>query len=256
MKIDLHLHTSERSKCSVATEEQQIESAIDNGLDAIVITDHNKLVPIEHIKELNEKYKPFRIFGGIEITIHGNNNMNEDVLIIGLHDEILQEKTWSYEEVYTYVKERGGYIALNHPFRYSEEVNIDIEKFIPDAIEIHSMNISRLDEQEITDLAKRLGTKLICNSDSHNVIHTGIYYNEIEGYPKNDKELVEKLLSGSYTLCKDIKRVELHNKEIKEREDFIKELIKQGKTAEDYCKITGSWVGPFEKVARGKSYEI
>ncbi|GKX67320.1 PHP domain-containing protein [Inconstantimicrobium mannanitabidum] len=256
MKIDLHLHTSERSKCSIATEEQQIKAAISYGLDAIVISDHNKLVPVQHIEELNEKYKPFKIFGGIEITIHGNNNMNEDILVIGLHDEILQEKTWTYEEVYNFVKSRGGYIALNHPFRYSEEVNIDIERCIPDAIEVHSTNISRLDEQLITDLAKRLGSKLICNSDAHNIIHTGIYYNDIGGNPKNDKELVEKLLAGEYKLCKDDKRVDEHNKQVKEREDFIKELIKQGKTAEDYCKITGSWAGPFEKVARGKSYEI
>jgi len=45
MKIDLHVHTTERSLCADSSEQEQILTAIERGLDAIVITDHGRLVP-------------------------------------------------------------------------------------------------------------------------------------------------------------------------------------------------------------------
>ena len=44
MKIDFHVHSSERSACGGASEESQIQAAIVAGLDAIVFTDHQRLV--------------------------------------------------------------------------------------------------------------------------------------------------------------------------------------------------------------------
>ena len=45
MKIDLHVHSNERSMCSNANDDQIVRAAIEHGLDAIVFTDHNRLVP-------------------------------------------------------------------------------------------------------------------------------------------------------------------------------------------------------------------
>lgn len=42
MKIDLHVHSSERSACGQAGEEEQIEAAMAAGLNALVFTDHGK----------------------------------------------------------------------------------------------------------------------------------------------------------------------------------------------------------------------
>lgn len=253
MKIDLHLHCSERSSCSIATEQQHIKAAIENGLDAIVITDHDKLVPEEHLKELNEKYYPFKIFGGIEIR---TEPYGEDVLVIGVKERLLQEKKWTYEELYGFVKERGGFIVLCHPYRYSSEIKLPIEKFIPDGIELHSTNIGRCDNNIIKALAKRLGCKLLGNSDGHNEKHTGIFYNIIDGNPSTEAELAEVLLGQEIVIGRDESRIEVFNKVVRNRENIIKQFLEEGKSSKQYHDATGEWTGCFDRVAMGKSYEI
>lgn len=253
MKVDLHLHCSERSNCSIASEQQHIESAIKYGLDAIVITDHNKLVPEDHLKELNQKYSPLKIFGGIEVRTVPNG---DDVLVIGIKDRILEEKEWTYEALYKYVKDHGGFIALCHPYRYKNTVDIDIATYVPDAIEIHSTNIGNCDEQLIRTLANRLGCKLIGNSDGHCHLHTGIYHNILKGNPNTEEELANVLLNEDIIIGRDEARIGEFNKNVKERESLINQMISEGKNAEDYHKATGNWVGEFERVLMGKSYEI
>ena len=84
MKIDLHVHSSERSDCGKATEEAQIRAAIAAGLDAIVFTDHWQFVPLARLKRLNDQYAPFKIFGGIEVTAD-----DEDFIVVGVRDPVL-----------------------------------------------------------------------------------------------------------------------------------------------------------------------
>lgn len=253
MKIDLHVHAKERSACSIASEKEHIESAIRFGLDGLVFTDHNRISSKEHIDELNKKYKPFRIYSGIEITI---KDKGEDILVIGINDKILEEKDWSYEELYKYVKENNGFIALAHPYRYKDYVNVDIENYIPDAIEIHSTNIGKDDEQNIKNLAKRLNTRLITNSDGHYSKHVGIYHNDLEYTPQDDAELVEILKAGKYTCEPSSVRVKIFNEKVKKQEEIIRKLIKEGKDKKYYQETTGNWEGQFDRVAMGKSYEI
>ena len=253
MKIDLHVHSRERSYCCKSTEQEQIEAAISYGLDAIVFTDHNTLVPESHLKYLNEKYYPFKIFGGIEIT---TVPYNEDVLVIGVKDSLLQEKKWTYEQLYQFVSNRGGFIVLCHPYRYFYEVKIDINGYVPDAVEIHSTNIGNCDAAQIKVLAQSLNVKLLGNSDSHLSSHVGIYHNIINGKPNTEEELARVLKKGKIEIVGCRHRIDEFNKEIKKREDLIRELLEQGKNSYDYTTLTGEWPGHFDRVALGKSYEI
>ena len=79
MRIDLHVHSSQRSGCARSTEAEQIAAARRRGLDALAFTDHHRLVPPEHLERLNDLHAPFRIFSGIEIEV-----AEEHLVVLGV----------------------------------------------------------------------------------------------------------------------------------------------------------------------------
>jgi len=194
MKIDLHVHTKERSACGRASEEEQIRAAITAGLDALVFTDHHRLVPAERLKELNDRYVPFRVLSGIEINTNG-----EDVLVLGLQDAALESSKWAYPDLHAFVREHGGFIILAHPFRYHPQVNIEVERFVPDALEVRSVNTPVAAEGHIREIASHLEIPLLCNSDAHSTDSVGAYYNVLERTPSDEQEIWALLRSGRFT---------------------------------------------------------
>lgn len=199
MKIDLHLHTSERSMCSIASAEEQITTAIQMGLDAIVITDHDCMIDETVLETLNRKYRPFKIYGGIEIRINENGH-DEDIIVIGLHQDVLTQKKWTYEELHQFVISNNGFIGLAHPYRYRDFITVDVENYPPHAIEIFSSNIGNDKKEMRLQLKEKLNCNLMVNSDSHSIHSTGKYYNKLNSTPESEQELVEMLINGDYTL--------------------------------------------------------
>ncbi len=193
MKIDLHVHTQERSSCGKAPEEAQVRAAIAAGLDAIVFTDHHHLAPLERLEALNRQYAPFHIFGGIEVTAQG-----EDFLVLGLRHPGLESADWSYPALHEFVHQQGGYIALAHPFRYRTNIELDIDQYTPDAIEVHSPNTPPDQETRIREIAARLGIPVLCNSDAHSTERLGTYYIRMDDFPSNEKDLIASLKSGRF----------------------------------------------------------
>jgi predicted metal-dependent phosphoesterase TrpH len=195
MKIDLHVHSSERSACGEATEADQIRAAMDGGLDALVFTDHWSYVPAEHLEELNLKYAPFRIYGGIEVCADG-----EDFIIIGIRDPALESRGHTYEELYSIVRPQGGYIALVHPFRYRASISADIEGLRPDGMEVYSLNTPEWAEAKIRATADRLQIPMLSNSDAHETAWLGHYYNNLRRNPRNEMELIALLQAGEFSI--------------------------------------------------------
>jgi hypothetical protein len=190
MKIDFHVHSSERSACGQASEKEQIKAAITAGLDAIVFTDHGRLTPASRLFYLNHKYAPFRIFSGIEISLE------EDILVIGLQDPVLESERWCYPELITYIRQKGGYSILAHPFRYHPEVLVDIERYPPDGIELYSVNTPTAWQSRIRELSQDHGITLYSNSDAHKAISMGLFFNTVPGFPESDAELIRALKTG------------------------------------------------------------
>jgi histidinol phosphatase-like PHP family hydrolase len=195
LKIDFHVHSRERSECAVVSEAEQIQAAIRGGLDGMVISDHDRLVDRQHLVGLNRIYAPFHIFTGIEVTL-----ANEHVLVIGIHDPTLERCGWEYSDLYRYVRQRNGFMALAHPFRY-QEITVDIENFPPDAIEVFSPNTPLWAEARIRQIAAGIGCELLSNSDSHNSQMLGKYYNVVVGNPENDGELLQSLRKRNVKNC-------------------------------------------------------
>jgi predicted metal-dependent phosphoesterase TrpH len=195
MKIDLHVHARERSACSVASEEDQIRAALRAGLDALAFTDHHRLAPASRLKALNERYAPFRVFSGIEISTDG-----EDVLVLGLHDIALEDEDWAYPDLHAFVRERGGFLVLAHPYRYHPDLSLDVERCPPDAVEGRSSNILPVNEARIRSLAARLGVPMLCNSDAHSTKWIGSHYNVLDAAPtdkpESERDVLARLCAG------------------------------------------------------------
>ncbi|MGD9002528.1 MAG: PHP-associated domain-containing protein [Anaerolineae bacterium] len=194
MKIDLHVHTRERSPCAHSPMERMIRAAIDSGLDGMVISDHDRLVPSERLSDLNAKYAPFRIFGGIEVTLAG-----EHALVLGVRDARLETRWWTYPDLHAFVEGREGFLALAHPFRFGKGIEVDIARFPPHALEIHSHNTPRRAEPYIQALAAALNLPLLSNSDAHYVGEIGVYYNALREAPDDVQGLVTLLKAGAFT---------------------------------------------------------
>lgn len=190
MKIDLHVHTIERSPCAAVTEEEQIRGAIRAGLDGIAITDHDRLVPRERLAELNKKFAPFKVFTGIEVVA--------DLLhwvVLGVHDPLLEKPDWNYPDLREFVRSRNGFILLAHPFRYSPYLEVDLDACPPDGIEVESINTPVHRQADIREIAGRLGLVMLHNSDGHRMGGVGSFRNVLPAPARDDQELVSVLMS-------------------------------------------------------------
>jgi histidinol phosphatase-like PHP family hydrolase len=193
MNIDLHIHTSERSTCATAPESDQIRKAIAAGLNWIAITDHHKFVPRQHLAELNHRFAPLHIIRGIEITADG-----EDWLVYGLDDPALESDAWSYPDLHTFVRAKGGVIVFAHPYRYHAEIAIDLAHYRPDALEGRSNNIRTELVPRIRQLAQTLKLPTVCNSDAHSTGMIGKYYNILPKQVESEEELLDEMRQGSF----------------------------------------------------------
>ncbi len=196
MKIDFHVHTSEYSTCASSTAEEQIESAIKQGVDVMFITEHLRLFPQDKIDELNKKYAPFKIYQGIEVTIMGEDG--EDFVVLGVHDQSIEGDEWSYEELWEYVHSQNGALILVHPYRFSDQVNVDIWKYPPDAVEILSANLGEKNLERRKRLASVVSKPQVSNSDSHDKSTSGCYYNVFPGNSVSEEEIIESLKGGIF----------------------------------------------------------
>jgi predicted metal-dependent phosphoesterase TrpH len=191
VKIDIHVHTKERSPCGRSSELEQVRAAVAAGLDAIVFTDHNQRPPADTLVRLNEDHAPFRIFGGMELTVD-----DEDLLVLGVRDAFMETERWSYPDLHGFVRERGGVLVLAHPFRFHPDIRLPLETFPPDAIEVSSRNTPREALDRIVALAQELGLVPLSNSDAHAVESLGRHYNVLDRRPRDERELLGMLRAG------------------------------------------------------------
>jgi len=197
--IDIHVHASERSKCSRSTEAELIRAAIDKGLNALVFTDHMRLVPAAHLAELNSQFAPFLILGGVEMfTVD-----NEDILVYGVHDSRLEEEEWTYDRLYDFVREKNGFLVLAHPFRHRDYLGIDVETRIPDAMELRSLNIVAQSENKIRNVATAIGCGITCASDAHVAENVGAHCLRLDKAVATIAELISMLRTRAYS-CKTL----------------------------------------------------
>ncbi len=253
LKIDLHVHCQEHSPCSSHPASSIVESAVAHGLHAIAFTNHDSYMEPSLLGSLRSSYPSIKIYNCVEISIG-----IEHFLYIGPYDPHLVHWRHGYERLWREVRDKGGFLILAHPFRFSSKVDAPVEEFPPDGVELHSTNTGSCDAADILKLAKRLGSKTFSNSDGHAPEHIGIYRNLIEAPapPPDEASLARALRSCAVLNDGDAGRIALHNEGIAALEEMTRKFIASGKGPIEYEALTGKWRGYYDRVNMGKSYSI
>ena len=252
-RIDLHCHCQEHSACSNFPAESIVAAALDFGLDAIAFTNHDSFMDPDLLEGLRSKFPSLKIYNCAEISLG-----IEHLLYIGPFDPNIVHWNYDYESLWRRVRRNSGFLALAHPFRFTPGLELPVDQFPPHAIEIHSTNTGRDDEEAIAKLAKRIGAKIICNSDGHAPKHIGIYRNviEAEALPKDEAALAACLKSSIIGSEADTARIAQHNAWVEKLEILAKQCIESGKGPLEFESISGEWRGFYDRVKMGRSYKI
>ena len=104
MKIDTHLHTNYSRDCAVPPE-TVVATAMERGLDALIVTDHNEIAGAYAVKPI----APFPVVLAEEIK-------TSDGEIIGLFIQERIPRGLPPLETARLVREQGGLVCVPHPF--------------------------------------------------------------------------------------------------------------------------------------------
>jgi predicted metal-dependent phosphoesterase TrpH len=203
MRIDLHIHTTAYSPCATMTPDELMIAAKAAELDAICITEHNRLWKPEEAQALSEKYD-LPVFRGIEITTTGG-----DILVFGLDDEP-GDAMWTPADLKEKVDKASAVAIAAHPFRGFllfgfGALNMDLEAAMdnPTFKQVHGLEIcnGRVTAEEngqAKQVAEAMGLLQTGGSDAHDKKEVGKCVTVFDNPIKTEAELIQALLKGAF----------------------------------------------------------
>jgi len=204
VKIDLHVHTSPRSKCSSLDPLELVEEAKKIGLDGFCLTEHQVLWDPDDVRELAQA-NGIKIFRGNEIT-----TAQGDVLVFGIEEDI--QGVVTVQELHEKVVAAGGFSIAAHPYRGFKtfgigQLSMSLEqackkkviKFV-DAVEIRNGKVSELENEMAFNVAEKLNIPGTAGSDAHRKEDVGTWVTIFEKDLKDEADLVAELKAGRFTV--------------------------------------------------------
>lgn len=225
MRIDLHTHAklSKATDFSPAYYEEMIAEAVENGLDALALTEHfntrNFFDVYESLDRLfpynGEYYEagPLKIFPGMEVDIRETGH----ILLIGRKEHILDVRRQL--EDYT---DKGSFIPFAdlmtlaekfpllkigaHPFRESTPLHhldrAQLKRL--DAFDLNAKDMyeygSEANRAKVERFTAELGKPVTAGSDTHQCLQYGSVYNELHQPCRSVAELKQAIASGAYDI--------------------------------------------------------
>ncbi len=201
MRIDLHLHTSPRSSCSVMAASDAVSEAAALGLDGVCITDHHALVPRAELDRLSAA-AGILVLGATEVTTEEG-----DVLVFGLRRAVDHMVTLA--ELRERALEDGAFMVAAHPFRgfllfgpghlgMSPEKAVSRRLFAHvDAVEVCNGRLTPAENGSARQVAERLGLPGTGGSDAHRLDEIGHCVTVFADPITCERDLVAALRAGA-----------------------------------------------------------
>jgi hypothetical protein len=217
VNLDLHTHTDLYSGCSILSPEALCQTALEQGLNALAITEHHYQWSAREIGRLQDKFPAIKLYAGVEISCTDGF----DYVVLGLEAGPYRPNPLRYEQLRALVDAHPeSFIFVAHPFRHNDEERALSERAL-DGIEMGSYNLlDRVQpaggpiEVVRTGLRQawrdRMGWIGLCNSDGHSRRMVGTFYNQIEtadGVPPDEEALIALLRQGEVRCMHDEARI-------------------------------------------------
>ena len=207
MRIDCHLHTRRYSACSRLAPEDACNRALKRGLDAVVITEHQRQWPSWEFEELRQSFPDLALYNGFEATLDNDTDIvvitesKEIEIPFGISPENFLASSWFHEET--------CFLFFAHLFRWNRHLPDSLKELAPyvHGLEMNSINILRgqfqreneryrpLREALYLETRDRFGLQELFNSDAHDTAAVGSLANEIpcSRPPASETELASLL---------------------------------------------------------------
>ncbi|MHB0856318.1 MAG: PHP domain-containing protein [Anaerolineae bacterium] len=229
MLVDMHVHTARYSACGRGTPDEMVARAVEVGLGALVLTEHNVVWPEEELAALQARHPTITLLTGIEVI----SSEGDDFLVYGVTEPDLFEAGMDALDLVRQVRAHDGAVVLAHPYRYRPEVPAVVEHPGIDGVELYSGNTCMFAHRQAMALRERLGIWGLAASDAHHPSLLGLYALRLSGPIATERELVLALRSGDFQLIVDREGVARWNTAFDAAIPEIRRLIGQGFSDEE-----------------------
>ncbi len=215
---ELHMHTSDTSRCGRSPAADMVAAYKQKGFTGVVVTDHlmnvqshaepetdwnrcveKQLAGYYAALEAGEKLG-LTVYCGWELTYQDNA---EDYLTLGLSPQFLYDHPWleryDIEKYRDAVHAAGGILVRAHPYRrawYIKKPYVEREG-IADAIEVFNGGNSSQEENDMAlAYAQKHNMPMTGGSDAHHVDETARGYIALEKKAESYAELCEAIRTG------------------------------------------------------------
>lgn len=230
MLIDLHAHSSGISHCCRIPYDTVIRTALDAGLDGIVLTNHYQKNYVTDgdfaafARRYTEEFRLAKAYGdtvgckvffGAEVTMERHDGAH--LLLYGIDQRFIEENPTLFdltqEELYRMVKAASGTLVQAHPYRKKKHL-LDV-RFL-DGVEVNCHPLyGKSDFADMVEIATENGLILTCGGDYHADTYR----------PRCGTYLPDHLQSGveigRYLLCADKLRLRIHEPNTEEAYDYL-----------------------------------
>ncbi len=190
MLIDIHLHSSRHSACSLAEPAELVRAAAAKGLQGAVLTEHHYLWPKEELDKLRREAEVgpnFLLLAGQEVETEIGH-----LLVFGAGRSIRRRRPLS--ELRKTFPEAA--LVWAHPFRGrkpepEELINPDL-----DAVEILNTNHSAKEHYRALEIWHRLRFTAVAGSDAHEPRLAGVFPTSFDHPIKSVRELAGEIRAG------------------------------------------------------------
>lgn len=161
-KIVFHVHTNVSYDCGIKPHEL-VDTMIENGVDTVIITDHNSIKGAEKAKN----YAETKYGNRLDVLI-GEEVLTDigDIIGFPIKEEI---QDFDHKIVIEKMKTQGAYICLPHPFKSHELNRIEEEDFIDkmDFVEVFNSRLNNKLNEKAMVFAEKFNKKQLVGSDAH-----------------------------------------------------------------------------------------